>query len=308
MIHTAGQILFTILLDTVPILLAALGGAFTQKANILNIALEGMMLMGAFTSIAFGALTQSVALALLGAILAGLLIALVFACASLVLRADFIVAGIGINLLADGITVFLLERVYNNEGSYSPAHFPHLWQLHLGPLAGIPLLGPALDGQSVIVYLALVLVPVSWWVLYRTRIGLRIRAVGESEEAAVAAGIKPVRIKFLTVLISGVLSGLGGAQLAMGTLNIFTREMTSGRGYIALAALTFGNAEPGGTFVASLTFGAANAISDRLQFLHIPSQLVLTIPYLVTILALVLVRLRQKQARVAEQAITAGPA
>lgn len=301
----AGQTLFVVLLQTTPLLLAALGGAFTQKANILNVALDGMMLIGAFTAIAVGAATQSVMLALLGAVGAAVALALLFGWVSLILRADFIVAGIGINLLAQGITIFLLGKIYNNEGSFSPQRFPQLWRIRLGPLANVPILGPGLDGQSVLVVLALLLVPVSWWIMYRTRFGLRVRAVGENQEAAVAAGVSATRMKFQTVLISGVLCGLAGAQLAMGTLNIFVRDMTSGRGFIALAALTFGNAEPFGTFVAAIIFGAANAASDRLQFLHLSSYLVLMLPYLVTVAALwfAAVRRRRRPHAVEEQLI-----
>jgi general nucleoside transport system permease protein len=291
-----GQTLFVILLETTPILLAALGGAFTQQANILNIALEGMMLIGAFAAIAIGAATQSLVLAVAGAVLAGLLLSLLFAWVSLGLRADEIVAGIGINLLADGITVFLLEHLYQNEGSFSPQHLPQLWKLELGPLARIPLLGPMLEGQTVIVVAALLLVPLSWLVLYRTRFGVHLRAVGESEEAAVAAGIDPRRVKLAAVLVSGALCGLAGAQLAMGTLGIFSRGMTSGRGFIALAALVFGGATPGGTFVASLLFGAADGVADRLQVVQVvPSQIVLMLPYLVTILALTAAAVRRRR-------------
>lgn len=302
LLHLLGSsLLFVILLKTTPIWLAALGGAFTQKANILNLALEGMMLVGAFFAISVGAATQSALLAVLAAVVAGIVLSLLFAWASLYLRADFLVAGLGINLLAQGATVFLLERLYQNEGNFSPERFPHLAQIHLGPLANIPLIGPALEGQTVIVALSLVLLPVSAWVLYRTRFGLRVRAVGENEDAVIAAGINPSRVKLVTVIISGALSGLAGAQLAMGTLGIFVRGMSNGRGYIALAALTFGNATPLGTFIASLIFGAADAASDRLQFLHIPTQFVLMVPYWVTVIALVIAALRHRfRARVAE--------
>jgi ABC-type uncharacterized transport system permease subunit len=291
-----GQTLHLILLDTSPILLAALGGAYTQRANILNVALDGMMLMGAFTAIAVGAASDSIVLALGIAIGAGMALSLIFGSVSLALKANFIVAGIGINLLADGITVLLLERLYQNEGSFSPQHFPQIWQVHLGTLAQLPFLGPMLEGQTIIVPVALLLVPIFWWVLRYTRFGLRLRAVGENEDAAIAAGIRPRRIKLAAVLISGALSGLAGAQLAVGTLNIFSRGMTNGRGYIALAALTFGNATPIGTLLAAVIFGSADAAADRLQVLDIlPSQLVLTFPYVITILALAVDSLRSRR-------------
>lgn len=290
-----GTIFFTILLQTTPIWLAALGGAFTMQANILNIALEGMMLMGAFAAIAVGAATQSAVLAVLAAIGAGLAMSLIFAWVSLYLKADVIVAGLGINLAAEGFTVFLMERLYNNEGNYQPIPYPSLWTLNLGSLANIPILGQALQGQSIIVVISLILIPIASWVLYRTRFGLRVRAVGEAEDAAVAAGINPNRMKFWTVLISGGLSGLAGAQLAMATLQMFVRDMSGGRGYIALAALTFGAGNPVGTFLASLIFGAADAVSDHLQLLQhpsIPPQFAIMVPYVVTVVALIIAALR----------------
>lgn len=303
-----GSTLYTILLETTPIWLAALGGAFTAQANILNIALEGMILMGAFVAIAIGAATQSATLAVLAAVLAGLTLSLVFAWATLYLRADLVVAGLGIGLVAEGTTVYLLERLYNNEGDYQPFTFPHLWTLNLGPLAAIPVIGAALQGQTIIVVISLLLIPIASWLLYRTRFGLRVRAVGEAEDAAVAAGINPNRMKLYTILISGALSGLAGAQLAMATLDMFVRDMSGGRGYIALAALTFAGGNPVGTFIASLIFGAASAMSDRLQLLSqpsIPTQYALMVPYVVTVVALVLAALRTRyRARPAEATIS----
>jgi ABC-type uncharacterized transport system permease subunit len=294
-----GATFHVILLETIPIWLAALGGAFTAQANVLNIALEGMILIGAFTAVAIGSLTQSATLAVLSAVLAGIALALVFAWVTLYLRADVIVAGLGISLVAEGVTVFLLERVYSNEGSYQPNQFPHLWTVDIGPLAKIPLIGPAIQGQTIIVFIALFLLPFSSWLLFRTRFGLRVRAVGEAEDAAVAAGINPNRMKLWTILISGAFSGLAGAQLAMATIDMFVRDMSAGRGYIALAALTFGAGNPVGTFVASLIFGAATALADRLQLMNhpnIPSQFALMVPYVVTLIALIFAAFRLRLA------------
>ncbi|MDI3341452.1 MAG: ABC transporter permease [Sphaerobacter sp.] len=290
------SLLFTVLLKTTPLLLAGLGGAITQQADILNIGLEGMMLVGAFAAVSVGAATQSALLAVLAAVAASTLFALIYGYVSLKLKADYIIVGIGINLMAQGVTVFLLNQLYHNEGSFSPEKFPQLWRLHWAPLAKVPLLGPMLEGQTVIVLLALLLVVAGHVLLYRTRIGVHIRAVGENPEAAAAAGIDPVRVKFLTVLISGVLAGLAGAQLSMATLNMFVRNMTNGRGFIALAAETFGNATPVGTLIASLIFGAADTISDRMQTGSLPPQFVLMVPYLVTLAALA-VMMARKQAR-----------
>ncbi len=279
--------LFAIVLQTVPLLLAGLGGMFSQQANVLNIALDGMMLMGAFVAIAIGAKTGSTLVATIAAAGSGAVIALIFGYISLFLGADLVVVGIGIGTLTTGISVLLLSTLYHNEGSYSPRNFPQMWQIHLGPLSHVPILGPAFEGQSLLVLLAIVLVPVSSFVLFKTRYGLRVRAVGEEEPAAVAAGLNPRRIKMTTVLISGVLCGVAGAQLAMATLGQFVSGMTAGRGFIALAAIFVGRAKPVGTMIGCFIFGLASAVANELQLQHFPSDLMLALPYVVTVLVLV---------------------
>lgn len=279
--------LFAIVLQTAPLLLAALGGMFSQQANVLNIALDGMMLIGAFVSIAIGALTHSTLIATLAAAGAGLVIALIFGFTSLFLGADLVVVGIGIGTLTSGVSVLLLSTIYHNEGSYSPRGFPSLWKIRLGPLRNVPILGPAFEGQSILVLLAVVLVPVSSYVLFRTVYGLRVRAVGEEEPAAVAAGLNPRWIKMSTVMISGMLCGVAGGQLAMATLGQFVTGMTAGRGFIALAAIFVGRARPVGTMVGCLVFGLVSAVANELQLKHLPSDLMLMLPYVVTVLVLV---------------------
>jgi simple sugar transport system permease protein len=243
---------------------------------------------------------------MLGAILSAMAMSAIFAYVVLVLKADVFVAGIGINLLADGLTVFLLERFYRNEGSFTPETFPTLWRLTL-PVSWTkdPVLGVVyhtLNSQTVIVLLALVLVVVSHFVLYRTKIGIHIRATGENPEAVEAAGLNPTTLKIATVMISGACAGLGGAQLAMATLNQFVREMTNGVGFIGLSAEIFGNATPIGTLIASLVFGLANAVADRVQVipnLNVSPDLVLMLPYVVTLLALTLAMIRRRRGRIA---------
>ncbi len=236
--------LAVILMKVAPILLAAIGGAVTQQGNILNIGLEGMMLIGAFASIAVGSWAGNALVGVVAAVLSGLLLALLYAIATLNLKADFIVVGIGVNLLAAGLSVFLLQVLYGNPGVTPPDASINLPRIPLGPLAHIPVIGPAVDDQTPLVWLAFLCVPLYSYLLYRTRFGVHLRAVGEDEGAAEAAGISIRRMKFWSILISGVLCGLGGAQLAMATLGSFTAGMTSGRGFIAVAALTFGLAKP----------------------------------------------------------------
>lgn len=284
--------LAVILTKVAPILLAAIGGAVTQQANILNIGLEGMMLIGAFASISIGSYAGNSAVGVLAAIGAATLLALLYAVATLNLKADFIVVGIGVNLLAAGLSVFLLQVVYGNPGVTPPSATITLPRVPLGPLENIPVLGEAINNQTPLVWLAFLSVPLYSYFLYRTRSGVHLRAVGEDEDAARAAGVSPKRMKFIAILISGAFCGLAGAQLAMATLGSFTAGMTSGRGFIAVAALTFGLAKPVRTMVAAIIFGAADAIADQLGVAGVNSSLALMTPYVITILALVLAGVR----------------
>ena len=285
-----------ILTKVTPLLLAAIGGAFTQQANVLNIGLEGMMLIGAFASISVGAAAGSPLVGVLAGIGAGLLLALIYAGASLWLKADNIVVGIGVNLLALGMSVFVLQVLYGTPGATPPDVTVTLPPVPLGPLASVPFIGEVLGRQTIIVYLAFLIVPLFAFVLYRTSFGVHLRAVGEDPGAAAAAGIGINKMKFWSILISGVLCGLAGAQLAMASLGVFSANMTAGRGFIALAALTFGLARPVRTMVAALIFGSADAIADQLGVAGVNSNLALMTPYIITILALVLVAIRVQTA------------
>lgn len=302
--------LAVILTKVTPILLAAIGGAFTQQGNILNIGLEGMMLVGAFSAIAVGAIAGPVA-GVAAAVAAGVVLAVVFAVASLIGKADFIVVGIGINLLALGMTVLLLVVFYGNAGVTPGDVKAVLPRLDLGPVGAVPVIGALFDDQTILVWLALILVPAYGYVLYRTRYGLHLRAVGEDEAAAASAGIDVIKVKFTAILISGAFCGLAGAQLAMATVGSFTSGMTASRGFIAVAAITFGLGRPILTMVACILFGTADAVADALALAGVNSSLSLTTPYLITIIALVLaaVRLRlavKARSRRAVHAVSTG--
>jgi general nucleoside transport system permease protein len=288
----ASQFLASTLVQTTPILLAALGAMITSRANILNVAVEGMALVAAFTAIAAGQALDSAPLGLACALLSAMAMALLFGFVAIVLRADFIVAGLGLNILAAGGTLFLLEQVYQDPGGLRPDAFPDIWRVPAGSLAWLPIVGPAFERQSVIVLIALAAVPLTAAFLYRTPLGYALRAVGEDEAAAIAAGIPAARIKLLAVLISGLFAGLAGAELSMDSLHFFLPDMTSGRGFIGLAAALFGAARPWPTALAALLFGAFGVVGDRLQLLQAPSQFVLMAPYLAALLALVFSRWR----------------
>ena len=286
------QFLASAIEQTTPLLLAALAAMITTRANILNVAVEGMMLVAAFAAIAVGEASGSAGLALIAAIGAAAAMSLIFGFVSIVLRADFIVAGLGLNILAAGGTLFVLEEVYQDPGGLRPEVFPDLWRVPSGALSWLPVVGPAFERQSIIVFLALIAVPVCSFVLYRTPIGYALRAVGEDEPAAVAAGVHAARMKLVAVLASGLLAGLAGAQLSMDRLHFFLPDMTSGRGFIGLAATLFGGGLPWATAGAAFLFGAFGALGDRLQTFQAPPQFALMAPYVAAVLGLTLSRAR----------------
>jgi simple sugar transport system permease protein len=296
--------LSSVLEQSAPILLAALAAMITLRANILNVAVEGMMLVAAFTAIAVGGATGNIWLAFFSGVLAAIVAAQLLSLVTLKFNADFIVAGLGINLLAAGATLFILERVYNSPGGLRPIAFPALWHVPAGSLSFIPVLGPAVEGQSIVTLLALLAVPACWIFLYRTPIGNYLRAAGEDEHAARSAGIRVGRMKALSVTISGLLSGLAGVQLAMDKLQFFLPDMTAGRGFIGLAATLFGGGHPLLTAAASFLFGFFGALGDRLQAFDIPSQFVLMLPYAAALVGLTFARwrivMRNRPARVTD--------
>lgn len=286
------SLLRSVIEQSTPILLAALAAMITLRANILNVAVEGMMLAAAFTAVAVGTLTGSASLALLAAIVVAIALSQLLALLTLRFSADFIVAGLGINLLAAGGTLFILERYYNSPGGIRPTTFPDIWHVPEGSLSFVPIIGPAFEGQSIIVLVALLAVPTCYIFLYKTPTGASLRAAGEDEQAARSAGIRIAGMKALSLAISGLLAGLAGAQLAMDKLHFFLPDMTSGRGFIGLAATLFGGGQPWMTAAASLLFGFFGALGDRLQVFAIPSQFVLMLPYAAAIVGLTLARWR----------------
>jgi len=280
-IFTLSLLSSTIRLAT-PLILAALGGMFSERSGVINIALEGKMLAGAFTAAAvtyaadakLGMGNASPWIGLLAAIVAGLLIAWIYAVACIRFKADQVVSGAAINILMFGMPGFLSGAFFLSSGST-----PQLPKEHLIPWTPI--------------VIAFAMVPVSWYVMYRTPFGLRLRSVGEKPEAADAAGVSVNRIRYQGVLIAGVLAGIGGAYLSIGQSSLFTRNMTAGRGFIALAALIFGKWRPIQTMLACLLFGFTEAISIQMQGAvklpsgeDIPVQFIQMVPYVLTIIVL----------------------
>ena len=268
------------------LLLPALGGVISERSGVVNIAMEGMMLTGAFFAVVADLAFQNPWLAALVAIVAGGLMALIHAVVSIRFRADQIVSGIAINIFAAGLTLFLVNRIYGLQdiGHVGPANL--LPYINVPILDQIPFLGRVLFQQNVVVYAALILLVVVNIVLFRTRLGLRIRAVGEHPQAADTAGINVYAIRYGAVITSGLFSGLAGAFLAIGISNTFVPNMTDGRGYIALAAMIFGKWRPLGAFVACLIFGFGQAVYDANSVIHVSQYLLSMLPYILTLIVL----------------------
>ncbi|GCE22638.1 ABC transporter permease [Dictyobacter kobayashii] len=269
------------------LLLPALGGLISERSGVINIAMEGMMLLGAYVGVMMAIATHNVWLGVLGAMIAGGLLALLHAIVSINFMANQTVSGIAINLAALGLTNFLLPIQTQGQGIKALDDSLRLPQLSWGPLANIPFVGPVLFQQNVIFYIALVILFAIQFLLFRTNIGLRIRAVGEHPHAADTAGVNVRLVRYLCVISSGLLSGLAGAFLSLGIAGIFNQNMTAGAGYIALAAVIFGKYTPIGAAGACLIFGLGEALSPRLQDTGISANLLSTLPYILTLIALV---------------------
>ena len=257
-------------------LLAALGGVFTQRAGIFNIALEGYMLVGAFAAVVATAVTGSPTLGVIAAVIAVIVLALVMGFVVLEFSADVIIVGIAVNLLAIGLTSYL-ALWFTGGASFLrvPVGLP---DVSLPALSRVPIVGDLFESQGVLVWLSLLLVPLVAWVIGRTSLGLRIRAVGEQPQAAIAAGVQVRRVQYIAYAICGALCGLAGAQLALGLLSLFSFNMTAGRGLIAFAAVIFGSGKPGRVAIAALLFGFADAVANRMQTISLPVQFVVMIP------------------------------
>lgn len=270
-LFNVGLLLSSIRLAT-PLILAALGGLYSERSGVINIALEGLMLAGAFAAASVTYYLQNPWAGLLAGICAGVLIASIHAIACIRFKADQVVTGTGINILMFGLPPFISGALFLSTGST-----PQIPVNKLIPWTPV--------------VIAFLLVFVTWYVLYRTPFGLRLRAVGENPEAADAAGVSVTKIRYIGVLLSGALAGIGGAYLSIGQSSLFTRNMASGRGFIALAALIFGKWRPVQTMLACLLFGFTDAIAIQLQGVRyggeeIPNQFIQIIPYLLTIIVL----------------------
>jgi general nucleoside transport system permease protein len=267
-----------------PIALGALAGVMCERAGVINIAIEGQLLAAAFAAAVFSSLANNPWVGLAGALGAGLLVAGMLGGLTIKFKADQIVIGVVLIVFATGVTSFLTTQVLvPNPELNSPSRFP---TLQIPVLSELPFFGPIFFRQTILVFAMFAAVIVLQFALFQTRWGLRLRSVGEHPKAADTVGIKVLATRYKAVLLGGVFAGLGGAYFTLDAVGSFSREMTGGRGFIALAAMLVGRYSPVGAFGAALIFGFADAVATSLQLLQVPvpSDLLLTAPYLVTLL------------------------
>lgn len=277
---------FSIFRITTPILFAALAAVVADRAGVTNIGLEGIMMISALTGVIFSAWTQSAWIGLLCAILLGVLTALMIGFFALKLKTDIILAGIAVNMLGNGGTIFFMYLASGDRGYSANLASKVMPTVNIPVLQSIPVLGNILSGHNILTYFAFICVALVWVLLYKTPMGLQIRAVGESPNAADSVGVSVNRIKYIALGISGALAGMGGAFMSMGYMSSFNTNMTAGRGFIALAAEAMGRGEPIGTMLTSLLFGFADALANNMQSLGLPQELVAMTPYVFTVVGL----------------------
>ncbi|MEJ8548328.1 ABC transporter permease [Brevibacillus borstelensis] len=294
-----GVIISNLIHDTIvfstALIFAALGGMYSERSGVVNIALEGMMVIGAFTGAvftffaqdSFGALAPWIGL--VGACIAGALFATPHAVASITFKADQVVSGVALNFLATGLSVYLTKIIFNGAGQTTTLQ-QVFSKWHIPLLSDIPILGHAIFEGYPTSYIAFALVALSWYLLFKTSFGLRLRAVGEHPRAADTVGINVKRMRYTAVMISGALAAMGGATIALTTTSNFSHNTVSGQGFIALAALIFGKWHPAGAMGAALFFGVAQAIKSLVQIFgltkYVPTEVIFMLPYILTILVL----------------------
>jgi len=283
-----------------PLILAAMAGLFSERAGVVDIGLEGKMLAAAFAAASVAAVFGSPWLGLVAAIVASCCLALLHGFATITHRGDQIVSGVAINILAAGLTIILglawfhqggLTPALNNESRFLSLTLPYAEQLAFMPVLG-PIYKELISGHNILVYVAFGIVPLVWWVVFRTRFGLRLRAVGENPKAVDTAGLSVIKLRYQALIVGGILCGIAGAYIGTAYNAQFTRDMTAGQGFIALAALIFGKWRPLTVMLACLLFGFLDALAVRLQgvqiegFGVIPVQLIEAAPYILTVVLL----------------------
>ena len=289
--------LYSALRVTTPILFAALGGAVAKKAGVTNIGLEGTMLASALAGVVGSAYTQSLFIGALCGVATGLLISGLLAYFAIKLKAEIFLTGLMMNMIASGATVFIMYMLTKDKGTTTKLKSLVFPQVQLPVIKDVPFVGEVVSNHNILTYLAFLSVALVWFFINRTKLGIRIRAVGENPKAAESVGINIIRTQVTALLICGFLASLGGMYLSMGYVSWFSRDMTAGRGFTAVAAQYLGRANAGGTLMASMVFGTADALANVLQSLRVPAEFVQMIPYAATLLGLVFYSVNAKRTR-----------
>ena len=272
----------------IPIAFAALGGTLCERSGIVNMGLEGMMLMGAFSAVCGSYLSGSAYVGLLAAVVCGCMMGLILSGLTIRYKCEHVLAGLGINMFAGGFTIVMLQTVWGSRGKSTVVAGLTAWPLPV--LNRIPIIKNIIGSVSPFLVLLFVCMLLVQFVLYHTVFGLRARIIGENPYVAGSAGIDVYRTQLICVLCGSVLASIGGAYLSIGDVNLFFKDMVAGRGFIALAIVILGGWKPRGVVLGALVFGAAQSLQIRLQAAEIPPQLVQMLPYVITILALFLVK------------------
>lgn len=280
---------------TTPIVLAALGILFTDHVGMMNIGMEGMMLTSAFFAVVGSYYLGSWIGGLLTAIIAGVLLSLFFGLFVIQFQSDEFIIGVALNIFSGGLTVFLLRTMFGVKGSFPGPGIVPLPKLSWPFLDSIPIIGPLLNGNTLLVYGSWILVLICWVLLYRTPLGFWFRAAGEHPESLRSAGINPNKMKYIASTLCGIFAGLSGAHLSLGYLTLFTENMSASRGFIAVACVIFGASNPPRVFFAALLFGFIDALGLRLQSYGVNSFLTALSPYVVTVCMMVVVVVRKNR-------------
>jgi len=297
------QIIHATIRSATPLVMATVAAIIGKQANIMNIGIDGIMLIGAFAGIAAGTATGSWLIGLLAAIAIGVIVSALVGSIHIKYGTNIIAIGVSVNTMALGLTRLLLQRFYGVVGSYAPpkAQVVSLPRLNLDFLAEHPVLHSIFSGYALVEILAFICIALLWFYLYKTRSGLRLRCVGLNPIAAETAGINVKRTKFMAILISGIFAGIAGAHLSMSYTSMFVEGMTGGRGFIANAAMNFGGGNPINAMVGCLVFGFSDAFAMRMQSVGFPSQFVLMVPYVVVVVVLTITMINQNRKKHSSQ-------
>ena len=282
-----------------PVVLAALGCLMTQHVNITNIGIDGMMLIGAFFAVVGSYYTGSWVGGLAIAVLIGVVLGLFYYLFVIKFKSDEFIIGVALNIFAGGLTIFLLRTMFGVTGSFSDPAIVPLPTIHIPLMKDIPVIGPLISGNTLLVYVSWILVPVCWAFIYKTPMGFHLRAAGEYPDALTACGKSPDRMKCLASVLCGVLSTVAGAHLSLGYLTMFSQNMSASRGYVAFACVIFGGGNPPKVFLAALLFGFIDALGLRMQK-YIPSDITSMAPYVVTVIMMVAVVLMDRWKKAAK--------